>query len=136
MANLLLTFAALACSVAAHSCLTLNETVVGGVSLGYQFSDYLFLESQESPDYMMRTKGIELCQNATGHLVGMRAIMHKLNYTNGAEISADAMNRIGSVPGGSACQPMIFGDTEYLEILGLRYSASQIEVVRLQSNLG
>ena len=61
MAKFVLTFAALASAAAGHSCLTLNETVVGAADLGYEFSDFQFLEAQESPDYMMRTRGIELC---------------------------------------------------------------------------
>ena len=80
----------------------------------------------------MRARGIELCQNSTGDLIGMRAIMHKIDY-NGTEISSDAMNRIGSVPGGSSCSNLIFDSDNgnYLASIGVRYSATQVEVVRV-----
>ncbi len=81
----------------ASTCIFNTTDLVGVSSSGAFFTDFTYLFANELSYIVYRMSAIQICQNASGDLTGMRATITKYSTSQMTPMSTIQLNRIGSV---------------------------------------
>jgi hypothetical protein len=104
------------------------------------FTDFNYLESTEEFDTIYRMTRFQLCEDANGDLVGMRAHITRFEAETLSPKTRLSMNKVGTVQGdGISCGSIVLDaeNGEYLSGIYFAYSgAGTVDYIRATSNRG